>query len=342
MTKYKRTLEDLSSHAILSWPQDLSEKAALQSILPLLLETQDVFISILVAANSTPDAWVKAIELSSISGNLFLKHLMVLSDVSGESLSNISPLGKHFGEGKMTYIWESKTHVYKFSDSFSSAILSNSRLKVDNKSLSRKISLSILMKDVAMFIMHCASSIEDSTHESLKNQCIIGGFIGKKQELENFVRQNYIRVSRQVNGDKANAYGQLAQQEVLAILKSKLSGWSVTSNQGIPGVSHNNGKSDATFDVLVVSPTKKYFGVEVSFQATTNSTIERKAGQAKSRYDSVHATNNHICYVLDGAGWLNKRKAAARTICTFSDCTVAFTTKEICFLADFMIEMENK
>ncbi|GEM_PF-1552170 len=41
------------------------------------------------------------------------------------------------------------------------------------------------------------------------------------------------------------------------------------------------------FDVVVEKGNKK-IGIEVSFQVTTNSTIERKAGQAADRMNLMH------------------------------------------------------
>jgi hypothetical protein len=50
----------------------------------------------------------------------------------------------------------------------------------------------------------------------------------------------------------------------------------------------------------------------------------------------VHDAGHWICYVIDGAGNINIRQNAVRTICTYSDCTVALSIYEINLLADFM------
>jgi len=44
---YQRTVPQLERVASQFWPPDLSEEAAKMSVIPLLLETQDKFISIL-------------------------------------------------------------------------------------------------------------------------------------------------------------------------------------------------------------------------------------------------------------------------------------------------------
>lgn len=60
------------------------------SIVPRLLETQDKFLSILVLSDKDPLAWEKILAHTSLGGNLFLKHLMVLADVGSELLQRLS------------------------------------------------------------------------------------------------------------------------------------------------------------------------------------------------------------------------------------------------------------
>jgi len=90
------------------------------------------------------------------------------------------------------------------------------------------------------------------------------------------------------------------------------------------------------FDIVVEKQDKK-IGVEVSFQVTTNSTIERKAGQAADRMNLMHSNGYKIAYVLDGAGNF-QRSSAISTICTSSDCTVAFSEQEFDILCQWIGE----
>jgi hypothetical protein len=43
MPEFQRTLEELREHAVLHWPEAVFERAALVSVLPILLETQNQF-----------------------------------------------------------------------------------------------------------------------------------------------------------------------------------------------------------------------------------------------------------------------------------------------------------
>jgi hypothetical protein len=263
---------------------------------------------------------------------------MVLSDLGGEALNKLPPLSKYFSGDKMNYVWREKNYEYQFKAIQNKVSLANLSLHVDGKSLLKGYPLNSKMEDVTMLLLHGASSIGDTLPEDVKSKCMIGTLIGQPDELEQFVKQNYIRISRQVGGATSNALGQIAQDFVIENLRDKLPTWQFERNGRIPGISHTGGKTETTFDIAAKSPNEKYFGIEVSFQFTTNSVIERKAGQAQARANMVHAAGHWICYVIDGAGNINIRESAVRTICSYSDCTVALSSDEIGVLADFMRE----
>lgn len=339
MGKYARTLAELKKKAVLFWPRELIKREASASVLPLLLKTQDKFISILKLSESAPDSWKKLVNASgAIKGNLFLKHLMVLSDLGGEALNKLPPLKNYFKSGKMTYVWRQKNYDYKFKIIQKDVSLDNAALRTDGKKLAKGYDLEPKMEDVVMLLLHGAASIGDTLPDEVKNKCIIGSLMGESEELEKFVKQNYIRISRQLGGATSNALGQLAQDFVIDTLRNILPQWNFQRNGKLSGVSHTGGKTETTFDIVATSPNNKSFGVEVSFQVTTNSVIERKAGQAQARKKMVNEAGHWICYVIDGAGNINVREAAVSVICDHSDSTVALSSTEIGVLADFMVK----
>jgi hypothetical protein len=342
MGKFNRTLDELKQKAVRFWPDELKQLAADESVLPLLIESQDKFLSILKMADTTPEAWVQALPLSTLSGNLFLKHVMVLSDLGGEALNKVAPLSTYLPQGVLEYQWQGTQRSYQLTEGLTCRSLTNNSLKVNGRSVTLKpIALNTKMRDIIMLLFFGSQSFNNSLPSDICSRCMIGEFIGRPEELEQFVKQSYIRISRQIGGASSNALGQKAQEYVLNNLKQFLpSDWQLQSNGSIPGVSHNDGGTDSTFDVAVVSPSKRRFGLEVSFQFTTNSVIERKAAQAKERQIAVHQAGHFICYVLDGAGNIDVRAAASSTICKYSDCTVAFSKSEIRHLAEFMLEQE--
>lgn len=117
VTMSSKTIEQLAENARLYWPSELNEMAAEISSLPILIETQDVFISILKTSDKSPEAWKNTLlQSSTLSPSLFLKHLMVLTDIGGERLQRIAKdFTIIFPENKMHYIWNSKEYTYLFS-----------------------------------------------------------------------------------------------------------------------------------------------------------------------------------------------------------------------------------
>jgi hypothetical protein len=103
---YQRTVPELRKLASMFWPSELSEEAAKLSVIPLLLKTQDEFIAILSVPVPDLRNLFQIVNASSFSGNLFLKHLVILADFGGEQLQRInSSFEMLFPSGKMEYLW---------------------------------------------------------------------------------------------------------------------------------------------------------------------------------------------------------------------------------------------
>lgn len=146
-------------------------------------------------------------------------------------------------------------------------------------------------------------------------------------------------MSRITGGARANTLGQLAQDFVKDYLEQNLriAGVKVVRNGELPGIVDRQEGKPAKFDVVVAGD-KKCVGVEVSFQVTTNSTIERKANGARARFEQVDKAGYRTACVIDGAGNLMQRVQATETLCTYSHCAVAFSRAELDLLCDFIRE----
>lgn len=343
MAAYKRTLGELRTKAVLHWPEKILLAAGEVSVLPLLLQTQEAFISLLKVADKNPLSWKAALrENTALSGPLFLKHLMVLTDLGGEALNKLPPLSNYVPNGVLKFEWAGNPFEYQFKEIQEKCSLANSALKVDSKKLLAGGELTNKMIDVAMLLLYGSLLMNDSLPLEVKEKCVVGSLMGNGEELERFVKESYIRVSRQVGGATSNELGQQAQNYVLARLREALpNGWRVQRDSTLPNVAHKEGGGETNFDVVAQSPAGKYFGIEVSFQVTTNSVIERKSREAESLQASVHRAGHKICYVIDGAGNINIRANAVGNLCTYSDCTVAMSDAEIAHLANFLIESAN-
>jgi len=329
-----RDIQDIENKALKFWPSEIARKEKNSSIIPKLIETQDKFISLLNISDANPYKWKGTLSSTkTLSGNLFLKHLIVISDIGGEKLMRFKNELPNILHNKMNFIWDGKNFIYKFQTLSGSAIWSNKNLSVDGDGLTNSIELTPMMEDVCMLLLFGGSAINENIPSEITEKCIIGTMLGKTDELETFVKQRYIWVSRITGGAEANTLGQLTQNYVKDYLETKLPDWRINKDQ-LPNVSQNK-RTSLSVDIIAKSPKGKFCAIEVSFQVTTNSTIERKAGQAQSRQKLLHSKGHKIAYVIDGAGNF-ARQSALRTICQYSDCTVSFKDSELDKLVKFL------
>lgn len=342
---YNRDINELEKKSAKWWPDSLKAKTAEISVIPLLLESQDSFISILRLCKDDPAQIFTLLEAANFPANLFLKHLVVLADYGGETIqrlnSNFASVFAEKDEGtlkhKMEYIWQEKNYSYAFQALPAKGKLDNRRLGIDGKKIIQKQALDALKRDLIMILLYAANST-NSNGANLE-KCEIGTLLGTKDELDKYVKQKYIWVSRITGGATANTQGQIAQTIVADYLKTALGdGYKITRN-GLIVLAGYSKAGGMPFDI-VVEKGKKKVGVEVSFQVTTNSTIERKGGQAGERHHLMQQNGHKIAYVIDGAGNF-MRKSAVSTICQFSDCTVAYKEDEFVILAQFLKEALN-
>ncbi len=342
---YNRTIEELKENAVFWWPEDLRGSQKSISIIPKLIESQDKFIAILTLFNSSkPDDLIKLIESSNIPFNLFLKHLCVILDYGGEpiqrlnsSFKDIFEWNKESNSYQMTYTFDKLQQTYTFK-SLPLKGLNNSKLLIDGPGLDIKAKYSCLYEDMFMILMFAAFSTS-SEHAAL-HKCDMAERCGNKDELERYIKERYIYVSRITGGALANTLGQLLQIYVVDYISKRLNeSFSIKSNGKIELIDFDNKKINYPFDVVVEKESKKV-GIEISFQVTTNSTIERKGSLAHDRQILMHKNGYNIAYVIDGAGNF-QRVSAVSSICSNSDCTVAFSDCELDVLCDWLREVLN-
>jgi hypothetical protein len=339
-THYRRSLEELHQVASKFWPIELSEQEAELSIIPTLLETQDDFIAILSVKVSGLEGIFTILAASEMSANLFLKHLAILADVGGEKLERFNnEFSDLFPDRVIHYLWNGNSHEYTFTQLPLGVGLSNKKLKIDRDGFFKPQTLDDLYKDVIALLLVGGASTDPNTANVLA-KCEISDYLGQPDKLATFIKQRYIWVSRITGGATSNTLGQLAQQFVDKYIQDNLDikKVKIKPNGKIPGITHTEAgdERETSFD-LVISKGKKYVAVEVSFQVTTNSVIERKSGQARSRYQQIEAAGHRIAYILDGAGNF-QRESALNTILSHSHCSVAFSPNELDLLCQFIRE----
>ncbi len=335
--EYIRERAELEKYACKWWPEALVTLEAESSIIPQLIRTQDKFISILTLAKAEePKSVFDVMTASDFAANMFLKHLMVLTDFGSEPLQRINrDFSTYFPKKELMYSINGEELSYTFTELPVKGTLNNKKMKTDVKGIQTSEKLTPFFKDLIVLLLFGANATDDNL-AGIFSKCTVGNLMGKADELKDFIKQRYIFVSRITGGAQANGLGNSAQVYAQRYLEKKLgSSYQVKSNGHIPGVTQND-RTETTFD-LSVEHNGKYVGIEISFQVTTNSTIERKAGQAKARYSSVNSNHSYIAYIIDGAGNF-QRESALTTICRYSHCTVAYTDEEFDVLIKFIKE----
>ena len=86
-TKYQRTVKELEQVASKFWPDELSALEANLSVIPLLLKTQEQFLNIIGIETPNLESLFAILESATLPANLFLKHLVILADFGGETVS---------------------------------------------------------------------------------------------------------------------------------------------------------------------------------------------------------------------------------------------------------------
>lgn len=337
LDKYKRNPIELENNACKWWPENLIALEAESSIIPILIRTQDKFISILTLSDSNnPESIFDVMTAANFAANLFLKHLMILTDFGSEPLQRINrDFTTYFPDGKLYYAVNGYEMKYRFTELPVTGSLTNKKMHTDIDSILSNEKLNNFYKDIIILLLFGSNALYNGIAEIL-SKCTVGNIIGKPDELEEFIKQRYIFVSRITGGAQANGLGNAAQIYAENYFQQKLGKeYVVKSNGHIPGITHND-RTETTFD-LSIEHNNRYVGIEISFQVTTNSTIERKAGQAQARFNAIKGTNNYIAYIIDGAGNF-QRKSALMSICQYSHCTVAYTDSEFDVLIEFIKE----
>lgn len=343
--KYERTIDELEKRACKWWPKEVRDEALEISVLQILLDTQERFISILKLADKhNASSLFDLIDAAKFSYSLFLKHLVVLIDFGSEPLQRVNKDADELFPNQILSFDIGKGVIeYKFTTLPIKGVLNNKRMKIDSvENLSVEASDKNLCKDIIMLLLYGAFSTNVRTRAVLF-KCTFSEYLGDDAKIEEFIQQNYIRVSKIISGKTASDLGNVAQQYVVKYLTRTLGkNYCVKSNGTIPGVTQNDGNTLTNFDVVVdrindKGRHKKYVAVEVTFQETSNSTIERKGGQARDRFEKITSSRNYIAYIIDGAGNFSRRSAIS-TLCDNSHCTVAYTPEEFELLIEFIRE----
>ncbi|MBV6526741.1 hypothetical protein HT663_09225, partial [Ursidibacter maritimus] len=265
----------------------------------------------------------------------------VLSDIGGERLQRFSKdFETLFPNKKLEFQFNNQQYSYDFkSCKNGNTVWTNKKLRVEKSLLlENNKDFSEEMFDVVMLLLWGASVTNTETlPDEILEKCVIGSLIGNSELLEKFVKERYLYVSKQTGGSTANDLGYACERFVKKKLQGLLPKHFNFDGHTLANVSQN--KQNLTkFDLVIKNEqNNKSIGIEISFQVTTNSVVERKAQNAQNRQTLAHKYGHKVAYIIDGSGNFQRRNAI-NTILKYSDCTVNFSDSGLKKLAKFIIE----
>jgi hypothetical protein len=333
--KYERTPAELEQVAVLWWPQDLREEVAKNSPNLLLRGTFSQFRKFLEDAPSNPSKFSHYVEQSPMGSNMLLKHLMVFNDYAGEPVQRLHAQRHNLFPNKsegLSILWnmdEYSLDIDAFLDN--PRTLNNTSLKIDGPSLAHPVEHSKLTTALSAVLAYGAFSTRPEVSEVLY-RCDAATWFGKKKELASHFEQRYLDVNRSVGGAQSNSLGQILQRRVKTAIELRYKDFDEILTNGTVEISGDKMTSD-----ILIRKGKKAIAIEVAFQETTNSVIERKGTDAHKRKELLNSKGIASVYVLDGIGNF-QRQSAITKLCENSDCTVAFSDKEFDHLVQFIRE----
>lgn len=330
---YERTPRELEQVAVLWWPQDLRDEVAKNSPNLLLRGTFSEFKKFLQEAPSNPEDFSSFVMSSPMGSNMLLKHLMIFNDYAGEPVQRLHAqrhsLFPNASEG-LSIIWNMEKYTLNIEALLSNTrALNNSILKLDGLSLAHPFEHSPLTTALANVLAYGAFSTRPQVSEVL-DRCDAAVWFGKVNELDSHLEQRYLDVNRSVGGAQSNSLGQILQRRVKAAIEERYKDFDEILPNGKVEINGDKITSD-----IFIRKGERAVAIEVAFQETTNSVIERKGTDAHKRKELLNSKGIASVYVLDGIGNFHRQSAITK-LCENSDCTVAFSESEFDILVDFI------
>ncbi len=329
---------NLKRNAYWFWTEDIRDTKIDNDALNDLKQSQSSFIQIL-EKHSFKDllSYIQSSQMP-LSLYLFIKHLMRATDFSAELLYRTKEF-LTFNNIEILHIIDKDNYIpYQLQSlgKYSNKRLLNEKILNANPDLVQDI--------VTIFIF--GSQIKEFEKFISFQKFRLGTVLGNKDGLKNYFVSLYLEVHNQTKGSSSNSSGKLPQDIVKKYLDSYfLNNPSIKRiSSGIPNMGDaNKGKGfDAVYTIRKDSGNGIiYVAIEIAFQETTNSTLERKADLAFGYFREFKNLGYYLCYVIDGAGYFS-REPALKRILNNSHLCVTFKPNELKKLCRFMENISTR
>lgn len=334
------TLAELRENAVLWWPDEIRDEVAASSFYDAMLVSFPIFQQTLKDSTDLESLIQKVKELNAegkLPANLFMRHCMLFTNLGWEAMK------KWFGDSYADMFPDGKFKGGEIEFDMPNPGTGQSKVRTMSKHI--KDAYAYDLSDTQLkHILACIKLLFMGSHSSLSQleRCNLGIYLddsdGELFYCDSVMK--YIEVSNQTSGAKAAGSGNLMENKLaiepikayLSVHFPNLEYLSKTSHQFLLG--HEPMTSDQWF---VNEGNNRAVALEVSFQETTNSVIERKRKDAENRRN-LFPENCKSAFVIDGVGSLEHRKNAVKEILSNADIVVTAREDEILRLADYIGE----
>ncbi|OFX14206.1 MAG: hypothetical protein A2Z18_07965 [Armatimonadetes bacterium RBG_16_58_9] len=301
------------------------------SLLDDLVSTQSCFVEAVCSAQGRAENVVASVlSRRELAPGLAVKHAMIATGFSAELMDRVVSYFQDRGIDKLSINvpGEAPEVVQLCAMPGFNGRLSNKAIQCGSGALHR---------DLLVVVMFGAYARE--LRFSSFRRCSLGSLAGRPGACAQFFREAYLRVSPQVGGAGAVELGSKLQRRLVQELEGHLGGrveFARTRDNRLPAAVGEGDQYDAVYRIGPEADPRAYVAVEVAFQETTNSVIERKARQAKEARHLMERLHYKACYIVGGAGWF-ARPRALRTLVENSDLCVS--PNDIPKLADYIASL---
>lgn len=292
------------------WTREMLPDDLLGSQTQQILDTKSDFVNIL--ERSSPETLINRLVESQIKTELLIQHCMLATDIGKETLDRIA---FYFFYNDMSTV---KINAADASEQHQFSVLGNRDVSVSNKSFSQFSP--DLIRDIYVLLSFGASIGQLSKYVTF-DRCRLGEICGDEKQIADYFADLYVLFSNQTRGRVRVKKGSAAEDVVSTTLDKVVSNSKINyvSDSRVPNIPSQGETQE--FDFVLQEPDDTFIAIEVAFQETTNSTLERKARQSRELYPVFSERGHKLIHVVDGAGYF-ERDNALRQMIEYSDLAV--------------------
>jgi hypothetical protein len=267
-----------------------------------ILSTKDQFIATL--RETTPENIVRDLLSSTLDNSLLLQHCMLATDVGKETLDRLAFFLSY------NEVSELDIETPELSRTYTVAELSDDNFSVANRSFAN---FSQGAFEDIFTVLAFGSDMTLLSEYVTFDRCRLGEICGDETAIADYFADLYILFSDQTKGRVRVKKGQAPERLVKQTLNEVVahSQLSLVSSSRVPNVPTQG--EDQEFD-FVLTDGNRYVAIEVAFQETTNSTLERKARQSRELYPVFEQRGSELIHVVDGAGYFERSNALQQMV----------------------------